>query len=117
MFRHMRRGYAIRPITNSTDLYLEGKSMHHCVNSYVNDVATGERFIFSVTKGGEHVATLELCRTMDAAEIGQLRGPCNSIPPAEIEAAARKWWRNARKAPLGFRRDGDRLIEVEGAVS
>ena len=32
------------------------------------------------------------------ADLGQLRGPCNSIPPKVVETAVRKWWRNARKA-------------------
>ena len=91
-------GYGIRPLRNSAALYLEGRSMHHCVNAFANDIANGESFIYSITKDGERVATLELARRHGKAQLGQLRGPCNSIPPKSVEAVVRKWWRNARKA-------------------
>ena len=90
--------YAISPITNAVDLSLEGQKMHHCVNVYASDVADGRAYIYSVTKDGERIATLELLRSGDAAQLGQLSGVCNAVVPKPIEAAVRKWWRSARKA-------------------
>ena len=43
-------GFDIVPITNSADLYREGKLMHHCAGTYAGQVHSGDCYIFSVRK-------------------------------------------------------------------
>jgi len=86
-------GFDIVPITNSSDLYREGKLLHHCAGTYAGKVHSGECYIFSVRKDGSPLATLELARTEDRVAIGQLRGACNAKAPKDVLRAVNSWLR------------------------
>jgi hypothetical protein len=90
-------GYEIVPITNSADLYREGKAMHHCVGSYSYEVIAGRKYIYSVREGEKRIATFELLRNGNAkAVLGQIRGRCNAHAPKEITDAVRRWLRSQK---------------------
>jgi hypothetical protein len=91
--------YEILPITNSADLYREGRAMHHCVGAYSEEVRQGNAYFYSVRKDGDRIATVELIRNNPCARLGQIRGMCNSVVGDEIKRAVRKWIR----AQKGFR--------------
>jgi hypothetical protein len=99
-------GYVIEPLATGRDLYVEGKAMHHCVSTYADRVAAGEAYFYSVKQDGERVATVELIRKDGKARLGEVRGPCNSIPKPSAFKATRKWLRT---------RDGFRLPKFHEA--
>jgi PcfJ-like protein len=70
-------GFAIIPIVSAAELYLEGRTMHHCVGTYGGSVQGGHAYVYSIREGGERIATLSLQRYEQRATIEQLRGPCN----------------------------------------
>jgi hypothetical protein len=99
-------GFEITPITTNADLYREGKAMHHCVGTYVPEVMAGCRYVYSVMFGGVRRATLELVHcdggSKAGVRLGQVRGPCNTTPPADVMRATRQWFiLNQRSHGLG----------------
>lgn len=92
--------HEILPITNSADLYREGKAMHHCVGTYADEVRNGEKYIFSLRKDGNRVATIEIVRYWGRAKLGQLRGACNSEVSESTKRLVRKWLRSQK--PVEF---------------
>jgi hypothetical protein len=89
-------GFDIVPITSSSDLYRDGKLLHHCAGTYAERVHSGQCYIFSVRKDGALLATLELVRSKAGVGIGQLRGACNAKAPKEVLRAVNSWLRAQR---------------------
>jgi hypothetical protein len=87
-------GVEITPIDNSADLYREGASMHHCVGTYAEEVRAGRFYVYSIRREGEHVATASLIRNGSRAQLHELRGPCNSPVPKQINALVGRWLRS-----------------------
>ena len=104
-------GYQITPITNTAELYREGKRMRHCVGSYANETIWGEWYFYHVEKSGEPVATAQLLREGTKPKLGQVRGPCNAIVDKKIMQILRKWVRQIKEVPALERA---RLTEVGG---
>ena len=73
--------------------------MHHCVATYADQVQGGSCYVYSVTKAGQSVATLALERYSGNLQLGQVRGPCNSLPAAAATKAVRRWLAQARRTP------------------
>jgi hypothetical protein len=90
-------GFDIVPITNSANLYREGKLMHHCAGTYAGRVHSGDCYIFSVRKERARIATLQLVRGEVGVAIGQLRGACNVKAPREALRAVTSWLRAQRE--------------------
>lgn len=79
----------ISPITSNSELTTEGAVMNHCVGSYLKSVLEHQSYIFSVTRGGEREATLELSRDNEkGVKIVQLRGPGNAACEDDVEKIA-----------------------------
>jgi PcfJ-like protein len=90
-------GYEIVPITNSADLYREGKAMHHCVGSYDHMVIAGHTYIYGIREGDKRIATVEITRAEDnKPKLGQIRGPCNAPAPKEVVTATKRWLRSQK---------------------
>lgn len=83
--------YEILPITDNVELFREGRAMHHCVGTYGAEAVEGKCYIFSLRKDGKKMATIELVRSGDKVELGQIRGRCNGLVAKEIKYAVRKW--------------------------
>jgi hypothetical protein len=77
----------------------EGRTMRHCVASYIPNVMHGDCHIVSVRSGREHVATLELDR---AWTVRQLKGKYNAAPTAATRAASELYAAGIRR----MQRDG-----------
>ena len=84
-------GYTITPLTTSADLYREGKTMHNCVGTYVENIRFGGCYIFSVTKNGARTATVELVNNEGRPELAQVRAPCNATADRQVKRAVRRW--------------------------
>jgi hypothetical protein len=93
-------GFDIVPVTSSSDLYREGKLLHHCAGTYAERVHSGQCYIFSVRRDGAPLATLELVHGEAGVAIGQLRGACNAKAPKNVLRAVNSWLRAQREFRL-----------------
>ena len=88
----------IVPIRTLADLYLEGKTMHHCATTYADQIKAGSSYMYGIKKGEERIATLELHISYDNdVEFGQLRGPCNARVQSDVTRAARRWFSQCKR--------------------
>ena len=83
----------IVPLTQPSDLVEEGRSMHHCVGSYVEEVAGGGCFVYRVL--GPERATLSLRRRAGGWQIDQISGVANGPVSAGTRLVAAEWLRQA----------------------
>jgi hypothetical protein len=90
-------GFDIVPVTSSSELYREGKLLHHCAGTYADQVHSGDCYIYSVRKDRAPLATLQLVRSATGVAIGQLRGACNAKASKEVLRAVNSWLRAQRK--------------------
>ena len=74
-----------RGISNASDIGLEGKTMRHCVASYVRQCVAGESLIFSVLQAGKHIATAEYQRGAHDWILHCALGPGNSTLPPTVQ--------------------------------
>lgn len=79
--------WSITEITNAAELYDEGKSMRHCVYSYLKSCIDGKCSIFSLRLFGTSVATIEVRGTMAV----QIRGPRNQRPTEKELSLINDW--------------------------
>ncbi len=86
-------GYQIIPITDSAELYQEGRRMRHCIAQSMDQVRWGQMCVYTVLDADKHIATFNLIRTADIPNLDQLRGPCNRTVAKPIAQAVRKWLR------------------------
>jgi len=89
----------IVPLTSTVEIALEGRTMHHCVATYIDRVVWGDCYIFSL-RNGHSVATIEVVRAGETAQIAQMRGPCNAMVSPAIAAKIKKWARQKDKWTL-----------------
>lgn len=93
-------GFTFHALQSLRALIVEGKAMRHCVASYHRDILSGRARVYSIRKGGDRVATLELnfvtrqneegVTTSRSIRVAQIKGPCNAPVAVEVEDAA-KW--------------------------
>ena len=72
-------------------IFEEGKAMHHCVAVYANDVFAGRCWLYSVTRQGTRVATLEVREAGGRYHKIQLKAQCNRKPAPETSAATQRF--------------------------
>ncbi len=87
-------GLRFMPLRTLSDLVNEGERMNNCVANYAELVAAGACLIYSIRRGNEHVATLEVRSFMgqtDRPIAAQLEGPGNR-PATEAVARAVSTW-------------------------
>ena len=104
-------GHQITPITNTAELYREGKRMRHCVISYANETIWGEWYFYHVEKDEQSIATAQLLWEGTKPKLGQVRGPCNAIVDKNIMQILRKWVRQIKEVPALERPS---LTEIDG---
>lgn len=85
--------YEFRPINGVSDINEEGTVMRNCVRLYGEDIALNRSRLWSVRRGGERVATLEVAiRYGDPLlNIVQLEAPGNTAVSRELWWVARRW--------------------------
>lgn len=82
-----RKVWNILEITHAADLYDEGKSMGHCVYSYLSSCLTGKCSIFSLCLFNTRMVTVEV-RDYRAV---QIRGPRNKRPTDKEMSIINSW--------------------------
>lgn len=90
---------AIEPIITYASLKEEGKSMHHCVSSYAPEVFIGKKYVYRVNRPSRATLEIVIRKSMNAKgeevrlySMGELKGYCNNVVPAETETAVREWF-------------------------
>jgi hypothetical protein len=101
-------GLRVVALRTGEDVFLEGQAMHHCVASYADDVVRGRCRLFSVRRGDDRLATVELVLAAPAHYviggasmhgqmwgISQMKGPCNADPPKSVKTAMVEFLKSA----------------------
>jgi hypothetical protein len=87
-------GYRFTPLLHPDDLRKEGEHMFNCVATYWEKAARGACLLYSVRRGGNRVATMEIapCAMRSGAPvIAQLLGPGNRAAGELVWRAASTW--------------------------
>ncbi len=71
-------GYRIMPLLTADELREEGDRMNNCVAAYLPKIASGACLIYSIRRGGQHVATMEIAPGQSAPVIVQLLAAGNT---------------------------------------
>lgn len=79
--------YEIAELLTAKDLHREGKTMHHCVFSYMSSCIKGTCAIFSLQLFGQSLVTIEV-RDNQAV---QIRGPYNKPPEQKERTIIYNW--------------------------
>lgn len=82
-----KKVWNIMEIINASDLYDEGKIMHHCVYSYLSSCLKGSCLIFSLRLFGQSMATIEVRNSV----VVQIRGSYNSRPTDKEIVIINNW--------------------------
>ena len=82
-----RKVWHIIELTNAAELHDEGKTMHHCVYSYLQSCKTGQCSIFSLRLFGQSLVTIEVRQ----GRAVQIRGPYNKKPSTKEIEIIEKW--------------------------
>jgi hypothetical protein len=96
-------GYRFTPLLKADELRDEGQRMNNCVATYLEKVAGGQCLIYSIGRGGQRVATMEIAPRGGAPVITQLLAPSNMAAGEEVWNAARNWLSNQGAYPEGIR--------------
>jgi hypothetical protein len=81
---------AIIPITTARELVEEGRLQHHCVGSYITQVAWYKKiYVYRIVHPER--ATLAVIRRRGAWRIHELRLACNETPSLETYHAVMGW--------------------------
>lgn len=76
-------------LRSGLELFVEGKAMRHCAASYVREVMLGGTRIYSMRKGEDRVATIELHPRGERFVLAQAKGHCNrGLRKSERECVA-----------------------------
>ena len=89
--RRRGQGYEMVPLRTAAELVEEGQIMDNCVGTYAGMVAARECFIFSVRRGAQRVATLEVRWHGGRPRIWQLEAPGNMAAPKAVWEAVGQW--------------------------
>lgn len=87
-------GYSFVPLIDREALLIEAQAMQNCADQYAERLARERCRLFSVRKGGTHVATLEIgphSRETGVLTITQLKARHNMPASIEVWQAAYSW--------------------------
>ena len=88
------RGYSFVPLLDRMEILAEARAMQNCADQYAERLADDRCRLFSIRRGSEHVATLEIgphAREAGMLAITQLKGRHNMAAPLDIWQAAYAW--------------------------
>jgi len=81
----------LTPISNSLDLYLEGKEMRHCVGGNWKRPISGKDYFYHAVFQ-EHGYTLHIANDHGSIwSVRELKAKCNQPPPCSLTYRIHKW--------------------------
>jgi hypothetical protein len=102
-------GYRFTPLLTRADLREEGDKMNNCVATYAAKVAAGACLIYSIRRGRQRVATMEIAQRHGAPVIVQLLAAGNTNAGKDVWRAAHAWLSKQSKYQLAA---GDAIVLV-----
>ena len=94
---------AFTPLLTAEELQDEGDRMRNCVATYIEKAAAGHCLIYSIRRGGQRIATMEVAPRGGMPVITQLLAASNSAAGEEVWTAARSWLSYQGAYPAGVR--------------
>lgn len=98
-FEFVDEVYSVQCPEQITSLLLEGRTLHHCVGSYINSVANGNEYILFLRKTSDPETPFFTINVLPNKKVRQIHGMCNCNLPDEIKPFIKKW---ADKFGLGI---------------
>lgn len=101
-------GLAFVPLTDCDAVLREAHAMNNCTDQYATALTRDRCRLFSLRRGGQHIATLEIVphnREIGVLAIGQLKGRNNASATLDVWHAAYRWMALQRRLfqiPLGL---------------
>ena len=83
--------YSVQCPEQITSLLLEGRTLHHCVGSYINSVANGNEYILFLRKTDDPNIPFFTINILPNKKVRQIHGMCNCNLPNEIKPFIKKW--------------------------
>lgn len=74
-----------------TLLLAEGRTLHHCVGSYINSVASGNEYILFLRKTDDIDTPFFTINILPNKKVRQIHGRCNCNLPDEIKPFIKNW--------------------------
>lgn len=74
-----------------TSLLAEGRTLHHCVGSYINSVSSGNEYILFLRKTDDINTPFFTINVLPDKKVRQIHGRCNCNLPDEIKPFIKKW--------------------------
>jgi hypothetical protein len=96
-------GYRFTPLLTPDDLREEGQKMNNCVATYAAKVASGACLIYSIRRGSQRVATMEIARGQRTPVIAQLLAAGNTQASEDVWRAANSWLSKQGEYPIAAR--------------
>jgi hypothetical protein len=97
-------GFRFVALQSPSAIHAEGKAMHHCVASYIREVAHGDCRLYSVQRDDRRLATLELQVRRNEKTIWwsrrQLKAARNRAPSTRVKAAAVRFLESINTKPM-----------------
>ena len=83
--------YEVQCPEQITSLLLEGRTLHHCVGSYINSVSNGNEYILFLRKTSDPDTPFFTINVLPNKKVRQIHGRCNCNLPDEIKPFIKKW--------------------------
>lgn len=83
--------YEVQCPEQITSLLTEGRTLHHCVGSYINSVADGNEYILFLRKTSDPDTPFFTINVLPNKKVRQIHGSCNCNLPDEIKPFIKKW--------------------------
>jgi len=105
------KGFQFTPLLDHESLLLEARAMKNCADQYASQLARDRCRLFSITRLGMHIATLEIGphpRETGILTINQLKGRHNMPASLSIWQAAHAWVSSQdgiKRTPTKYRKD------------
>lgn len=99
------RGYSFSALLDHTEIFAEAQAMQNCADQFAERLALGTCRLFSIRKGDQRIATLEISqheREVGILSIRQLKARHNMPAATEVWQAAYAWLseqQNLRRIP------------------
>jgi PcfJ-like protein len=84
-------GYRFMPLLTPDGLMEEGEKMRNCVASYIHKASSGACLIYSIQRGGQRLATMEIAPRRLGPAIVQLLAAGNAAAHNDVWKAANLW--------------------------
>jgi hypothetical protein len=104
--------HKIVPISDSGELYLAGRMLHNCAGTYTDRIVGGRSYLYTVMdRTNRPIVMVELDRTADGIQLGQIKARYNTPAPKEIGKGVHRWFNSHKRHAIPQEEDVRPLSE------